>query len=227
MPASTLTQSRKLVSFALTFFVVFLLGFLFSQNAPFFPAEGERKQLSKTQIGFVFGVMDISAGITCLFITDSIKSQWMKTLFLFGFFGHGFFGSLFGVMDFVANSWVFFIGCCITQILTGISAAVTFVAAFALANSWYPNRTSRVTGYLQSSMALGLMAGPGIGGLLYQWGGYVLPFVVPGAIKVILSFLAYFIVLGFQEPEYILAPSSNTQEATMQVFLCLLTFSRL
>ncbi len=198
---SNKSEWRKLISFIYELVIVFLIAFLFSQSAPFFPAEGQKKQLSKTQIGLVFAMLDVSAGITCLFISDSIKGVWIKPLLLIGFSLHGLGGALFGLMGLVTHSWLFFIGCCCIQILLGVCTALNFVTAFALANSWYPNKTSRVTGFQQSSFSLGLMAGPGVGGVPYQWGGYILPFVIPGVIKLFLALVATFVLLGFQEPE--------------------------
>ena len=50
------------------------------------------------------------------------------------------------------------------------------------------------------------MLGPGFGGLLYIWGGYILPFVVPGAIKLLMALLEICVILDFEERD------QNTQQ---------------
>ncbi len=67
----------------------------------------------------------------------------------------------------------------LARILQGLSAAATWTAGLALlADITPPQERGKTMGIALSGMALGTLIGPVFGGLLFQWGGYRLPFFV-------------------------------------------------
>lgn len=70
-------------------------------------------------------------------------------------------------------SWLFF-----ARLIQGAASAVTWVVGFALVADLYgPAERGRAMGIVMAGVGVGIMAGPPLGGWLYELGGIALPFV--------------------------------------------------
>lgn len=56
---------------------------------------------------------------------------------------------------------------------------------------------SNLQGVMETFAGLGYTAGPPIGGVLYELGGFQLPFLVLGAFLIIAAVLSYFLIEDF------------------------------
>lgn len=69
------------------------------------------------------------------------------------------------------------------RVLQGLAAAATWTAGLALVADMYPaGSRGTAMGTTLAGMTAGTLIGPPVGGLLYEWGGYQLPFFVAGAV---------------------------------------------
>ena len=69
------------------------------------------------------------------------------------------------------------------RLLQGFAAAATWTAGLALVADLFPaGSRGAALGTAMSGMTAGLLVGPPFGGLLYEWGGYRMPFFVAGAV---------------------------------------------
>ncbi|KEK25076.1 permease [Bacillus gaemokensis] len=85
--------------------------------------------------------------------------------------------------------------------LQGVSAAATWTAGLALLADVFPlQERGKAMGLALSGQAAGMLLGPTIGGVLYQWGGYHLPFIVAATIAFVDGILR--ITLLRDEPKY-------------------------
>ncbi len=74
----------------------------------------------------------------------------------------------------------------IARALQGISAAVTWTAGLALLADLYPaSSRQQAMGLALSGSFAGMLIGPGVGGFLYEYGGYMLPFLAIAGLVVI------------------------------------------
>ncbi|MDF2084346.1 MULTISPECIES: MFS transporter [Bacillus] len=74
----------------------------------------------------------------------------------------------------------------LARMLQGISAAATWTAGLALLADVFPlQERGKAMGLALSGQAAGMLLGPTIGGALYQWGGYHLPFIIAASIALI------------------------------------------
>lgn len=108
------------------------------------------------------------------------------------------------VYRFVADlpsGWVFILFCTLLRMTEGVGSAMFFTATFTLLPEYYPSRigtllVSTVTlvifhrlsvffphqGFFELGGGFGFAVGPVIGGLLYQLGGFRLPFLIVGSL---------------------------------------------
>lgn len=74
----------------------------------------------------------------------------------------------------------------VARTLQGIAAATTWTAGLALLAEVVPAlERDRAMGLALSGQAIGMLLGPVVGGWLYQWGGYQLPFFCATALALI------------------------------------------
>ena len=71
-----------------------------------------------------------------------------------------------------------------------------FSAIFSMIAKEFPDRVATMFATLEAFFGLGLIFGPSIGGILYQAGGYTLPFVVLGSILICVACVTFFVLPG-------------------------------
>ena len=74
------------------------------------------------------------------------------------------------------------------KFICGLGAGINSTSSIAIVASHYPTDRERVIGLIEAASGVGLLLGPFFGALLYEIGGYMLPFVATGMIyKIILN----------------------------------------
>lgn len=77
-----------------------------------------------------------------------------------------------------------------SRLVQGVAAAATWSASLALVAILYPpHMRGQKMGVTMASTGLGTILGPLVGGALYQWAGYVYPFLLTAALGALLSLL--------------------------------------
>ena len=85
----------------------------------------------------------------------------------------------------------------------GDAAFVT--SSFVISAKCFPGKIATIVGVMETFAGLGYTAGPVIGGILYEYGGFQLPFFVLGGIMLFASVCSIFIVEDIEE-----SPESST-----------------
>lgn len=83
-------------------------------------------------------------------------------------------GAAVGLMCLAPNFPLLFLG----RLFLGAASAGTWIAGLALIAAHYTNRRVEMMGYVFMGTTAGSVLGPFIGGALYEWGGYALPFLL-------------------------------------------------
>lgn len=139
---------------------------------PILPGYASTLGASQSAIGLLFGSYAISLLVTTPFLGILSDRIGRKIPMLAGLFGLAAATLLFAFADNFALLVV-------ARLLQGVSAAATWTAGLALLADMFPSETrGKSMGSALAGMSIGSLVGPPLGGLLFEWGGYKLPFLV-------------------------------------------------
>ncbi|CAG9534097.1 unnamed protein product [Cercopithifilaria johnstoni] len=166
----------------------------YSCIAPFYSNEAKIKGLKSFEIGAVFGVFEL-----IMFFVAPLFGKYMiligsKKMFVSGIGITGITVVLFGFLNYIESSSLFFWSSIGLRILEAFGDAAFVTSSFSIGIKCFPGRIALVIGVLETFVGLGTTAGPLLGGILYEIGGFQLPFLVLGIILLFLGLLASFLV---------------------------------
>lgn len=158
----------------------------YSILGPFFPKEAEKKGVSNTIIGMIFGCYALFDFLSSLLFGKYLVHIGAKFMFVAGMFVSGGVTILFGVLDQVPDRSTFIALCFVVRIADAISFSAAITASFSILAKAFPNNVATVMGILELFSGLGLVLGPPIGGFLYQSFGYEVPFIALGCVVLLM-----------------------------------------
>lgn len=157
----------------------------YSIQAPFFPEEAKSKGATSTEYGMVFSVFELMIIVMSPVFGRMIPTVSPKFLIVAGSFLEGGSCALFGVLDRIHGRTQFIVMAFLVRIVEGLGAAAFITACFTIIASEFPNAIGRAFSLTETFFGFGLIAGPTVGGMLYQAGGFLLPFIVCGGLMFI------------------------------------------
>lgn len=166
----------------------------FSLLAPFFPAEAERKGVSQTVVGLIFGVFEFVIFMSSPIFGNFITRIGSKFMFLAGTMVGGACAILFGLLDKSPDGTTYIVMCFLCRTVEALGCSMFVTASFAIIANVFPDNVATVFGLLETFSGLGLIAGPAVGGAFYQLGGFGLPFFVVGSITIVNGVVGYFLL---------------------------------
>ncbi|XP_035430660.1 MFS-type transporter SLC18B1-like isoform X2 [Spodoptera frugiperda] len=150
-------------------------------QAPFYPQEAEKKGCTATEFGLVFGVFELVVFLVSPIYGAHLNKLGPKLLFNGGILTTGTCAILFGMLDKVEGHVPFITLSFIIRIVEAMGNAAFLTASFAIIAKEFPNNVATMFASLETFFGLGLIVGPTLGGALYDFGGYSLPFAVLGS----------------------------------------------
>nr|XP_054749915.1 MFS-type transporter SLC18B1-like [Lytechinus pictus] len=201
------TRHQKL-TFAGFAFVLTTDLMLYSVLAPFYPIEAKKKGVSTTVSGLVFGVYALISFIASPIIGKYITVLGPRFLFFSGTFLGAGCNLLFGVLDGIEDTNTFIVYCFLLRSVESLGASASVTAGMTITATVFPDNVAQMTGFLETFSGLGLMLGPALGGVLYKIGGYKLPFLVLGALDLLVLFMTVFIIPDIKPSEVKPKPGS-------------------
>eukprot|EP00095_Tigriopus_kingsejongensis_P007961 maker-scaffold135_size322082-snap-gene-0.13 protein:Tk07961 transcript:maker-scaffold135_size322082-snap-gene-0.13-mRNA-1 annotation:"mfs-type transporter c6orf192" len=164
-------------------------GFTFSLLAPFYTSEATSKGLSVTETGAVYGSVFITSILFSPVFGKYIERIGSRRLFLYGTFVAGAANTIFGFLQWVDERVPFLVLSLLIRIVSAVGEAAFFSAVYPIAAQEVDaEHRSKVLSVMETMFALGLMIGPFVGGVLYQFGDFYLPFIICGGCLVLCSF---------------------------------------
>ena len=73
--------------------------------------------------------------------------------------------------------------------LTGVADAACWSAVLSLLLQMFPDKVAKTMALTETSFGLGLMIGPALGSLLFEAGGFKLPFFVVGGFACVVALI--------------------------------------
>ncbi|XP_071946856.1 MFS-type transporter SLC18B1-like [Antedon mediterranea] len=162
--------------------------------APFLPPEAEQKGASQTEIGFIFGIYSAVQFIVAPIWGKFIPVLGARFVFIIGYIITGATNVSFGFFDRIASGTPFVATCLLARAFQGVGTSGVFTAAMTMVAYTFPNKIGRLVGLLEVFTGIGLMIGPFIGGVLYEYGGFILPFVSLGCLMLLFSVILMFVL---------------------------------
>jgi len=156
--------------------------------APFFPSEASEKGVSNTMSGWIFAVFALVQFAVSPLFGRIIPHSGSRLLIVTGQLLGGGCIVLFGFLDRIGtadNNAVFIVYCFVLRIILAVGCTASTTSGFAITANVFPNHIATTFGLLETATGLGMMVGPAFGGILYQFGGFALPFVVLGALMIL------------------------------------------
>ena len=162
-------------------------GINFSLPAPFYPRQAADKGVSLSLTGFILSSFPLAFCLSSLVFGNLIKTTGSKLFYTLGLLVLGTCSIVFGFLH-LMPTYASFVGVSfLTRALEGAGMSAFFVASSAVMIQDFPDHVSSVFAARHTCQGLGNIVGPVIGGLLYELGGFGLPFWTLGAVTVCLG----------------------------------------
>ena len=185
-PANNLSKFGR--SF-LVLSLMFLSGAHLSFIGPLFPMEASYKGVSKTVIGSVFGIFDLTCVIVGFLLPPILNYLKLETVFTAGLMLMSLCIIGFGLTTFLTQVWAYIVACTLLRVLIACGFSVSFFSTFPILFTLFPNKKGEVTALTQVFFELGMISGCCTEGLLYKWKGFGLPFIILGVMTLIIAIL--------------------------------------
>uniref|UniRef100_A0A0K0F9X2 MFS-type transporter SLC18B1 (inferred by orthology to a human protein) n=1 Tax=Strongyloides venezuelensis TaxID=75913 RepID=A0A0K0F9X2_STRVS len=173
----------------------------FSCIAPFYPLEAQEKGMDKFETGIVFGIFEFM-----MFITTPIMGKYMvligsKRMFSGGLLTTAFTALAFGFINYIPAGSLFFWISVMLRVVEAIGDAAFVTSSFAIAAKCFPSNIATIVGLMETFAGIGYTAGPMIGGILYEYGGFQLPFIILGGSLLLTAICSLFTIEKFEDEE--------------------------
>ena len=181
-----------------------------SLQAPFYPQEAEKKGATPTEYGLVFGIFELTVFIASPLLGKYLSRLGAKRVFNAGILTTGTCSILFGLLDGIQDRTAFIGLSLLIRIVEAVGNSGFLTASFSIIAKEFPENVATMFAALETFFGVGLIVGPTVGGVLYQYGGYKLPFAVLGTLLICAAILTHFVLPGrYDEND---ANSSHGQE---------------
>jgi len=163
--------------------VEYLCGIALSILAPFYTSEAASHGLSMTASGIVFATVFILQIVFTPIFGKYISKFGAITLLVSGSVCSGVANIGFGCVSEIKSVEAFFSISILMRAVTALGESAINTSVYPLARGLTPSKyTNTVISCIETAFGLGTMTGPFFGGLLYEKGGFFLPFAVCGSL---------------------------------------------
>ncbi|XP_037091071.1 MFS-type transporter SLC18B1-like [Pollicipes pollicipes] len=160
-----------------------LYGCIVGVLVPFFPSEAERRGVSQSLVGGVFAVYAFTQFAVAPLVGKLIPVLGASRVFHLGLGTAGASTLVFGLLDYIGDPNGFMAACYLARVVEAIGTAAFITASYTIVANQIPDNINLLVGTCETMCAVGLAAGPAIGGGLFTAGGYGLPFFVLGGMS--------------------------------------------
>ena len=153
------------------------------------------------KIGLVFSIATISDFLSAPLIAHELPRIGAKHVSGMGAFIVGCVMILFSFVSQLYDWNTFLAFCYSIRAVQGFGTAMVMVSNFAIITGTFPDNVASMTGMLEVFTGLGFMVGPVLSGVLYQYGGFKVPFLTLGGMLLLGMIVTRFILIDTTESE--------------------------
>ncbi|XP_029342889.1 MFS-type transporter SLC18B1 isoform X1 [Acyrthosiphon pisum] len=165
-----------------------------SLQAPFYPEEAEKKGCTATEYGFVFGSFELVTFISSPVFGSLVQKVGLKYMLVIGIVLNALSTIAFGYLTYIDERNIFLLLSLCLRVLESLGATGAMVATFSLTAISFPESVASTFSALEVCYGMGYIVGPTLGALLFEVGGFSLPFVVMGVVTLGMSFLVCILI---------------------------------
>jgi len=196
-------RSQNILNFLLLATILVLAGLSLSLLGPFYPSHALTKGVSITESGMVFASVFAAAVIATPICGQYVHLGGPKIFFINGAFIIGFGNIAFGLLDKTNNTFLFLGFSFAIRIFIAFGEGAILASAYTLAAQQASKKhEGKLIAIAEACFGIGTMFGPSVGGILYQLGGFPLPFILCGGLILFFMTLSIFFIKSSREGDY-------------------------
>ena len=184
---NVLSYAKRCMLLILLLLVVTLASIERTVIGPFFPTHARHMNITELSVGIVVGSSNIASCISCLVFAVIIPMVGAKLAYGLGLMGIGIFSGLCATLSLVEDSRWFLGLSVILRILMGIGQGAYYVSESTILARIFTHDVGAAMGMLLAFDHIGRLLGPLVGGVLYDVGGFYLPFLIPDVILIVVG----------------------------------------
>jgi MFS family permease len=154
----------------------------YSSVAPFYPHEAVEKGVDEKYVGFIFAGYSLAICVFSPIYGRLLDKHGRKKILMIGCFCQSFAMLSFTLLIIVDNAYVFGILSFIIRFTEGFGNGCINCSCNSIIQFDYAHKMSKYITLIQTSTGLGMLSGPLVGSLLYELGGFRLPFATTGTL---------------------------------------------
>ncbi|XP_046858315.1 MFS-type transporter SLC18B1-like [Xenia sp. Carnegie-2017] len=176
---SSNSEKRRKKFILVTFAIIYVtVSASYSVIAPFYPTEAKTKGADSFFIGLIFGMFALTNVIISPIVGAYLPTIGVRFFLFNGLLVIGVSEFLFGFLNKMPYGTIFIVFSFVIRIFDGVGGAMAMTALMAFLAMCFPDNVGSVMGSLELFSGIGLTIGPLLGGFLYEFGGFGLPFFV-------------------------------------------------
>uniref|UniRef100_A0A0L8HI89 Major facilitator superfamily (MFS) profile domain-containing protein n=1 Tax=Octopus bimaculoides TaxID=37653 RepID=A0A0L8HI89_OCTBM len=161
---------------------------------------GYKEKLTVLFMCLITFVQCLCFSVLAPFFPKELTKFGILFTYISGCFVAGSCAIIFGVLKWCPAGNVFLAMCFLTRGVEALAVSAHLTASMAVIGYIFKERASLAIGFIEIFSGLGMMAGPPIGGVLYELGGFGLPFWTLGGITVTLAFISCLLMPSITVP---------------------------
>ena len=179
----------------LTFFITVLIGHYFSATIaslpfPFLPIEAEAKGIKPSGYGFVYSTFFLFYTFASPIMGSYVTVMGLRNCFCVGMLLLSVSTITFGCLHFVDSAALFLTFAISLRIVEALGEASYKISSLSLISKIYTESSTFKISIAETLTGLGFISGAALGGFLFDFGGFLAPFVTVGGLLLINTVLS-------------------------------------
>jgi len=205
-------NKRKLLNIIIICWADFAVGLSLSIMAPFYPRETLDRGVSVTVSGIVLSAIYLANVILTPLCGKYLEKLGSRNFLSLGLLFLGLGNGIIGVLEYVRNPTTFVSVSISLRIVAALGDSMASPACYALiAKQVGQESQGKATSIVEAFFGAGTMFGPSIGGILYDAGGFKLPFFFLGGFSLLFAAASTLMFKDFAE-EKVVDDSASDEE---------------